>query len=79
MHMKITVKGVTYDPDALSFGKSSASSGNTDNCVMVGFADGGVVLRDSKNPAGGDQVYTDGEWSAFVVGIERGEFVRPAA
>jgi hypothetical protein len=74
--MKHTVKGVTYDPDALDFRKSSASSGNTDNCLMVAFAEGGVVLRDSRNQHGGDQVYTDAEWAAFLVGVERGEFVR---
>ena len=32
--------------------KSSYSGGSTGNCVEVAEANGGIAIRDSKNPAG---------------------------
>ena len=56
--------------------KSSRSSGGQE-CVEVAFLDGGVVgMRDSKNPTGPALAFTSGEWSAFMAGVQDGEFDR---
>jgi hypothetical protein len=44
-------------------------------CVEVGqLADGGVAVRDSKNPGQQPLVFTAAEWTAFVAGVRAGEF-----
>jgi hypothetical protein len=53
----------------------STRSGTQGNCVEVrGLADGGVAVRDSKNPEGPVLVFTAAEWDAFVGGAKDGEF-----
>ena len=42
--------------------------------VEIAFADGMVGLRDSASPDGPVLVFDDGEWQAFLAGIELGEF-----
>jgi hypothetical protein len=54
--------------------KSSFSFSNS-NCVEVrGTGDGGVQLRDSKDPDGSVLSFTAGEWDAFIKGAQAGEF-----
>lgn len=54
--------------------KSSLSYANG-NCVEVQFlTDGGAEVRNSRDPAGPVLRFTAGEWSAFVGGVQRGEF-----
>jgi Domain of unknown function (DUF397) len=56
--------------------KSSLSFSNS-NCVEVAeLADGGVGVRDSKDPSGPVLRFTPGEWRAFVGGAHAGEFDR---
>lgn len=56
------------------FVKSSAS-GQQDNCVEVApLSDGGKAVRDSKNRSGSHLYFTPDEWSAFLAGVEAGEF-----
>jgi hypothetical protein len=44
------------------------------NCVEVGrSADGGVVVRDTKDRAL-QLAFSDDEWAAFVAGVKAGEF-----
>lgn len=44
-------------------------------CVEVAeLPDGGVVLRDGKDPHGPRLVFTPLEWAAFVAGVLAGEF-----
>jgi len=64
-------------PDAgLSWIKSSLSFSNG-NCVEVaGLPDGGVGVRDSKDPSGPVLRFTPGEWHAFIGGARVGEFDR---
>lgn len=54
--------------------KSSRSGPYTDNCVEVAFVDGGIAVRDSKNPEGAVLLFTEAEWDAFVDGAKDGEF-----
>jgi hypothetical protein len=52
----------------------SSKSANNGQCVEVAFVDGGVAVRDSKNPTGPALVISASEWSAFVAGVAAGEF-----
>jgi hypothetical protein len=60
----------------LSWIKSSLSFSNS-NCVEVAsLPDGGVGVRDSKDPSGPVLRFTPGEWHAFLGGARNGEFDR---
>jgi hypothetical protein len=60
----------------LSWIKSSLSFSNG-NCVEVAsLPDGGVGVRDSKDPSGPVLRFTPGEWHAFIGGARNGEFDR---
>lgn len=56
--------------------KSSLSAGG--ECVEVGFDTELVALRHSHHPAGPVLTFTQGEWAAFVGGVQLGEFDPPA-
>lgn len=59
---------------ARPFTKSSYSNGG-DNCVEVAVTrDRHVALRHSRHPELPPQVYTEGEWIAFLAGAKDGEF-----
>ena len=64
---------MTPDRSELRWRKSSRSS-NHGNCVEVAFADGQVLTRDSKNPAGQRLFFGSRAWSAFVVGVRQNRF-----
>jgi hypothetical protein len=45
------------------------------NCVEVAqLSEGGVAVRDSKNPSAPALHYTAEEWEAFAAGMKSGEF-----
>jgi hypothetical protein len=58
--------------------KSSFSNSSRPNCVEVKLLPGGVLVRDSKSPAGPWLLFTHAEWDAFIRGVHAGEF-DPAA
>lgn len=67
----------TFDRDTAQWFKSARSNGGGGNCVETAHLDdGGMAVRDSKNPAGGILFFTPTEWSAFVGGVKDGEFDR---
>lgn len=44
-------------------------------CVEVALRpDGSVALRDGKNPAAPEMVFSPAEWRAFLAGVKGGEF-----
>jgi Domain of unknown function (DUF397) len=43
--------------------------------VEVASIDGGVAIRDSKQPDGPILRFTRAEWDAFVAGVRAGEMV----
>nr|WP_219418825.1 DUF397 domain-containing protein [Pseudonocardia nigra] len=56
----------------------SGNNGNSSGCLEVAMLpDGGVAIRDSKDPSLAPHVYTAREWEAFVAGVRAGEFDRP--
>ena len=58
----------------LTWVKSSLSN-SFSNCVEVAdLPDGGVAVRDSKDPSGPVLRFTPGEWQAFTGGVRGGEF-----
>lgn len=57
--------------------KKSSLSIHTGNCVEVaGLAGDMILVRDSKNPRGGNLNFTPAEWDAFIGGVRNGEFDR---
>ena len=64
---------VQSDNQALSWRKATAS--NTGGCVEVAATpDGGVAVRDSKQPRGAMLCYSAYEWQCFLTGAKAGEF-----
>ena len=58
----------------LNWIKSSLSFSNG-NCVEVAsLTDGGVGVRNSRNPEGSVLAFTPDEWHAFIGGVQNGEF-----
>ncbi|WP_067677383.1 DUF397 domain-containing protein [Nocardia miyunensis] len=56
----------------------SSRSATSANCVEVAWLERGTVgVRDSKNPNGPALTFTPGEWDAFVVAAQDGDFNRP--
>ena len=46
-----------------------------DNCVEArALPDGGVAVRDSKNPGGTTFTFSAAEWEAFLGGVRLGTF-----
>jgi hypothetical protein len=61
-------------PSGLRWIKSSLSFANG-NCVEVAdLPDGGIGVRNSRNPEGAILRFTPGEWHAFLGGAKNGEF-----
>ncbi len=60
---------------ALRWRKSSYSGNGGGNCVEVASGRRGVLVRDSKDPAGPPLAVGGNAWSSFVQGIKDGEFV----
>lgn len=62
--------------DGLVWRKSTDSPPYKDCVEVADLPDGGVAVRNSKDPEGGTQEYTGSEWDAFLKGAKRGEFDR---
>ena len=59
--------------DTLHWFTSSFSASGA--CVeLAHLPGGGVAVRDSKDRGGVAHVYTQRQWSAFLVGVKNGEF-----
>lgn len=55
--------------------KATASASNGGGCVEVMITGSAVKVRDTKDGGTGPvQVYTHGEWDAFLDGVRKGEF-----
>jgi hypothetical protein len=52
----------------------STYSANDNACVEVCRTDGGMMVRDSKDPNGAVLTFTPDEWTAFISGVKHSEF-----
>ncbi|MFI6867294.1 DUF397 domain-containing protein [Nocardia sp. NPDC050406] len=52
----------------------SAYSTGAKECVEIAFLDGGVGVRDSKNPTGPALVFAATEWDVFAAAVASGRF-----
>ena len=68
------MKDVLYDLDLTDVTWRKSSHSNPHNCVEVACVEGGVAVRDSKNPSRAPLLFDDSEWQAFVQGAAAGEF-----
>lgn len=59
--------------DKLVWTKSSYSSANGQCTEVARLPDGGMAVRDSKDPGGAVLRFSEGEWRAFLAGVEAGE------
>ena len=67
--------GVSADLLVGAAWRKSSHSGYNGNCVEVAaLDDGGVAVRNSRDPHGPALVYTRAEIAAFLAGIKDGEF-----
>jgi Domain of unknown function (DUF397) len=56
-----------------------AESSDTGGCVEVAaLPEGGIRVRDSRNPAGQVLACSDQEWEAFIAAAKTGDFDLPA-
>jgi hypothetical protein len=59
----------SVDLSGVEWFKSSFSASGS-QCVEVAWlSEGGVGVRDSKNPTGPALIFTPGEWDAFTAGV----------
>jgi uncharacterized protein DUF397 len=58
---------------ALTWRKSTRSSGGGNECVEVADLGTGTAVRDSKNPTGGVLAFDRSEWRAFTARIRSGD------
>jgi hypothetical protein len=70
---KSSYSGYNGDCVEMAWRKSSHSTANGD-CVEIA-APGEVLVRDSKNPAGGMLSFTPAEWAAFLAEVRGGGLV----
>jgi hypothetical protein len=59
---------------AVTWRKSTASNPRGDCVELARLADGGVAVRNSRDPHGPALIYTPAEIAAFLAGAKAGEF-----
>ncbi|MBP0457715.1 DUF397 domain-containing protein [Streptomyces montanisoli] len=62
------------DPATLTWQKSSFTANNGECFELAPLPQGGVAVRDSKNPTAPHLCFTAGEWRAFKSGMAAGDF-----
>jgi uncharacterized protein DUF397 len=65
---------MTANSEDLRWRKSSVSASNGSCVELAPLPEGGVAVRDSKDRQGPILRFTQAEWSAFVAGMDAGEF-----
>lgn len=70
-------RGMMNDLTHAPWRKSSRSGGGGECIEVADLADGGRVIRDSKDPAGPKLRFTPAAWAAFTTEVRDGEFNCP--
>jgi hypothetical protein len=61
----------------LEWFKSSYSSGNGQCVECARTPDGGMAVRDSKDPDGPKLITTPANWQAFTASVKAGQHIQP--
>ena len=73
--MHQTYNGMPADELPAVIWQKSARSNPSGNCVeMAGLPDGGIAIRNSRDPQGPALIYTVDEIAAFIGGARDGDF-----
>jgi hypothetical protein len=72
--MKNSIDTARFPVDDEDFRKSSWSKNNPKTCVMVAIKPEGIAIRDSKDSSKSTLFFNHEEWSAFLKGVNNGEF-----
>jgi uncharacterized protein DUF397 len=64
----------SFDRNRASWVKSATSNEGGNYVELSPLGDGGMAVRDSKDPEGPILFFTPSEWAAFVGGVKDGEF-----
>ena len=64
----------SFDRNRASWFKSATSNEGGNYVEISRLGDGGMAVRDSKDPEGPILFFTPSEWEAFVGGVKDGEF-----
>lgn len=54
--------------------RKSSYSNPSGNCVEAALLVDGVAVRNSRFPDGPALVFTEAEWTAFLLGVKEGDF-----
>jgi hypothetical protein len=65
---------MTDPPTQAIWRTSTRSNGEGGNCVEFAATDGGVRLRDSKNPAGPVLTFGSSAWTSFIRDVKAGKY-----
>jgi hypothetical protein len=65
--------GPTSSSGVVRWRKATASNA-TGSCVELGAFEGGIAMRNSRDPHGPALIYTHDEIAAFIHGVKSGEF-----
>ncbi|MGD9991624.1 DUF397 domain-containing protein [Pseudonocardia sp.] len=65
---------VSSSPSGVERWRKATASNATGSCVELGACDGGIAMRNSRDPDGPALVYTREEIAAFIHGVKCGEF-----
>lgn len=68
------MKKFSFPVEDHDFVKADASWGFIQNCVSVARKPEGVAVRDSKDSSKNTLFFNHDEWSAFIKGVQNGEF-----
>jgi hypothetical protein len=64
----------SFDRNKARWVKSATSNEGGNYVEISRLGDGGMAVRDSKDPEGPILFFTPSEWEAFVGGVKDGEF-----
>jgi hypothetical protein len=72
--MNVKTYSDNFDRTGARWVKSAAGNAGGNHVEISRLGDGGMAVRDAKDPEGPILFFTPAEWDAFVGGVKDGEF-----